>query len=244
MRLTYIGHSTFVLETSSHRIVFDPFFEQNPTSRTKVKDLLCDYILVSHGHSDHCSDAVKLALRTGATIVANFEICEYFAKQGAKTHAMNPGGAHDFPFGRVKLVPAIHTSSFDGEPGAPYAGIACGVLVTADGNTIYHAGDTALFTDMKLIGAAKLDLALLPIGDNFTMGPDDALTALSFLKPKLAVPMHYNTWPVINQDAADFAQRAKRKGYRVNPLKPGESLELPAKKPRATAKKRATKRRA
>jgi L-ascorbate metabolism protein UlaG (beta-lactamase superfamily) len=231
MRLTYFGHSTFLLETSSARIVFDPFFEQNPACRTKAKDLLCDYVLVSHGHSDHCADALKLAQRNGATIIANFEICEYFAKQGAKTHAMNPGGGHDFPFGRVKLTPAIHTSSLDGEPGAPYAGVACGLLVSADGANLYHAGDTALFSDMKLIGDAKLDLAMIPIGDNFTMGPDDAVQALRFLRPKLAVPMHYNTWPVINQDADAFAKKAKRFGYRVAPLKPGESLDIPGKKP-------------
>lgn len=237
MRLTYIGHSTFLLETSSHRLVFDPFFEQNPASRTKAKDILCDYILISHGHSDHCADALKLAQRNGATIIANFEICEFYAKQGAKTHAMNPGGGHDFPFGRVKLTPAIHTSSFDGEPGAPYAGVACGVLVSADGANIFHAGDTALFSDMKLIGDAKLDVALVPIGDNFTMGPDAAVQALRFLRPKLAVPIHYNTWPIIAQDGDAFARKAKRYGYRVNPLKPGESLDIPTKKPRAKSRR-------
>lgn len=238
MRLTYIGHSTFLLETSSHRIVFDPYFEQNPVSRTKVKDVLCDYIVVSHGHDDHCADAVKLAQRNDATIIANYEIAEFFAKQGAKTHGMNPGGAHDFPFGRVKLTLAFHTSSTEVEGANRYMGVACGVLVTADGANLYHAGDTALFSDMKLIGASRLDVAMLPIGDNFTMGPDDALLALGFLKPKLAIPMHYNTWPIIAQDADDFAKRATRKGYRVEPLKPGESLEFPAKKPRATARKK------
>jgi L-ascorbate metabolism protein UlaG (beta-lactamase superfamily) len=236
MRLTYFGHSTFLLETSSHRIVFDPFFEQNPACRTKAKDILCDYILISHAHSDHCADALKIAQRNGATIIANHEISEYFAARGAKTHAMNPGGAHAFPFGRVKLTPALHTSSFDAEGPAPFAygGTACGLLVTADGRTVFHAGDTALFSDLKLIGDAKLDLALVPIGDNFTMGPDDAVQALRFLRPALAVPMHYNTWPVIAQDAAAFAKKAARYGHRVKVLESGESLDLPGKKPRRT----------
>lgn len=234
MRLTYFGHSTFLLETSSHRLLFDPFLEQNPVSRTKAKDILCDYILISHAHSDHCADALKIAQRNEATIIANYEIAEFYAARGAKTHAMNPGGGHDFPFGRVKLTPAIHTSSFDGEGPAPfiYGGVPCGLLVTADGRTVYHAGDTALFSDMKLIGDAKLDLALLPIGDNFTMGPDDAVQALRFLRPALAVPMHYNTWPVIAQDAEAFAKKARRFGHTVRPLQPGEHLELAARKPR------------
>lgn len=234
MRLTYFGHSTFLLETSRARIVIDPFLDHNPVSPAKTGDVACDFIVISHGHSDHCCDALALARRTGAVIVANHEIAEFFASRGAKTHGMNPGGGYDFPFGRIQLTPAIHTSSFDfaGAPPYAYAGVPCGILVSADGVNVYHAGDTALFSDMKLIGDARLDLALLPIGDNFTMGPADALRALKFLRPKLAVPMHYNTWPVIAQDADAFAKKAKRYGHRVLPLKPGESFDVPAKKPR------------
>lgn len=233
MKLTYFGHSTFLVETSSHRIVIDPFFEQNPLSRTKAKDIGCDYILVSHGHEDHCADAVKLAKRNDATIIANYEIAEFFAKQGAKTHGMNPGGAHEFPFGRVKLTLAFHTSSTEVEGNNRYMGVACGLMLSADGYNLYHAGDTALFSDMKLIGAAKLDVAMLPIGDNFTMGPDDALLAMRFLKPKLTIPMHYNTWPIIAQNPDDFAKRAKRQKQKVEAMGPGDVLELRAKKSRA-----------
>jgi L-ascorbate metabolism protein UlaG (beta-lactamase superfamily) len=235
MRLTYFGHSAFLLETSAHRLLFDPFFEQNPLCRTKATDIRCDFIFISHAHSDHCADALKIAQHNDAKIIANYEIADFFAARGAKTHAMNPGGGHDFPFGRAKLTPAIHTSSFDAEGPPPYAygGTACGLLVTTDGRTIYHAGDTALFSDMKLIGDAKLDLALIPIGDNFTMGPDDAVKALRFLRPALTVPMHYNTWPIIAQDAAAFTKKARRFGHKVQPLQPGEHLDLPGTKSRA-----------
>lgn len=233
MKLTWFGHSCFLLETAAHRVVIDPFLDANPVSPIKAADLRVDFILLSHGHMDHCADALPLAQKHGATIVANYEIAEYFAAKGAKTHGMNPGGAHDFPFGRVKFTPAIHTSSLEFEQPPRYGGVACGLLISADGLNLYHAGDTALFSDMKLIGAAKLDVAMLPIGDNYTMGPDDALLALGYLKPKLAVPMHYNTWPVIAADAAAFARRAKRQGRNVHVLAPGASLALPTRKPRA-----------
>lgn len=228
MRLTYAGHSTFLIETARARLVIDPFFEENPSSPFKVTDVACDYIVISHGHSDHCCDALALAQLTGATIVANHEIAEYFAHHGAKTHGLNPGGGHEFPFGRLALTPAIHSSSFDfvGQPPYAYAGVACGILLRADGRTLYHAGDTALFSDMKLIGDAGLDAALLPIGDNYTMGPDDALRALDLLRPRLAVPMHFNTWPPIAQDAAAFARRAAAQGREVHVLAPGAQLEI------------------
>jgi L-ascorbate metabolism protein UlaG (beta-lactamase superfamily) len=226
MRIHYVGHSTFIIETSSHRLVIDPYFEQNPVSRMKAKDISCDFVLVSHGHDDHCADAVKLATRNDATIIANYEIAEFFAKQGAKTHAMNPGGAHEFPFGRVKLTQAIHTSSTEVDGVNRYMGVPCGLLISADGKNIFHAGDTALFSDLKLYARPKLDVAMLPIGDNYTMGPDDALVAMGFLKPRLTIPMHYNTWPVIAQDADAFARRAKRKKLKVQAMKPGEEIEL------------------
>jgi L-ascorbate metabolism protein UlaG (beta-lactamase superfamily) len=226
MRVTYFGHSCFLVETARARLVLDPFFAGNPAGAVEPKNVPCDYVLISHGHEDHSGDALSLAQHHGATIVANYEIAEYFAAQGAKTHGLNPGGGHDFPFGRVKLTLAHHTSSL-GDPLAPvYLGVACGLLISADGRRIYHAGDTALFLDMQLIGRGGLDLALLPIGDNFTMGPDDALEALALLRPKLCVPIHYNTWPVIAQDAAAFARRAAAAGHAVNPLPPGGTLEI------------------
>lgn len=227
MRLTYFGHSCFLLETARARLVLDPFLTGNPQTRIKPADLPCDYVLVTHGHDDHCADALELSQRHGATLIANFEIAEYFAARGAKTHGMNPGGGHAFPFGHVKLTLARHSSSWGENPLAPvYLGEACGLLLSVDGRKIHHAGDTALFSDMQLTGRAGLDLALLPIGDNFTMGPDDALDALDLLRPKLAVPMHYNTWPVIAQDAAAFAQAAAARGHAVRPLAPGEAITL------------------
>lgn len=226
MRVTFYGHSCFLVETAKARLLIDPFLTDNPGAAVRAADVKCDFILVSHGHEDHSGDALRIAKATGATIIANYEIAEYFGAQGAKTHGMSPGGGHDFPFGRVKLTIAHHTSSVEAGLNPKYMGVPCGVLVSADGKNLYHAGDTALFLDMQLIGRAGLDLALLPIGDNFTMGPDDALEALGLLKPKLAVPMHYGTWPIIAQDAADFARRADLKGHAVRVLPPGGSLQL------------------
>lgn len=226
MKLTFLGHSCFLVETTRARLLFDPYLTGNPLAAQKASALTCDYVLVSHGHEDHTADALEIARRCGATIVSNYEIAEYFAAKGAKTHGMNPGGGYNFPFGRVKLTLAHHSSSVEAGLNPVYLGSPCGLLLQADGRTLYHAGDTALFLDMQLIGRAGIDVALLPIGDNFTMGPDDALVALDFLRPKVAVPMHYNTWPPIEQDAAAFAARAAAAGHLVKPLQPGESLTL------------------
>lgn len=226
MRLTYLGHSCFLLETAAARLLFDPYLSENPAAPLQPKDVACDFILISHGHEDHTCDALAIARHCGATIVANYEIAEYFSAKGAKTHGMNPGGSFRFPFGRVKLTLAHHTSSVEAGLHPIYLGAPCGILVQADERTIYHAGDTALFLDMQLIGRAGLDLALIPIGDNYTMGPDDAVTALDFLRPKIAVPMHYNTWPIIAQDAAAFATLAAKSGHAVNVMAPGATLEI------------------
>jgi L-ascorbate metabolism protein UlaG (beta-lactamase superfamily) len=226
MRLTYHGHSCFTVETAGTRLIIDPFLTGNPAADITADTVQCDYILVSHGHEDHTGDALALARRCDATIVANFEIAEYYAAKGAKTHGMNPGGGYTFPFGRVKLTLAHHTSSLEAGLNPIYLGVPCGILLQAEGRTLYHAGDTALFMDMQLIGRAGLDVALIPIGDNYTMGPDDAVTALDFLRPKVAVPMHYNTWPIIAQDAAAFAARALHSGHTVNVLASGQSLQV------------------
>jgi L-ascorbate metabolism protein UlaG (beta-lactamase superfamily) len=226
MKLTYFGHSCFLLETSKARLIIDPFLNDNPLAPLKAKDVRCEFVLLSHGHDDHSGDALEIARQCDATIVANFEIAEYFGAKGAKTHGMNPGGGFNFPFGRLKLTIAHHTSSLEAGLHPIYLGVPCGLLIQSDGKTIYHAGDTALFLDMQLIGRAGIDLAMLPIGDNFTMGPEDAVTALDFLKPKVAVPMHYNTWPIIAQDPAAFAARAAASGHSVRVLKPGESLAV------------------
>ncbi len=226
MRLTYLGHSCFLVETAAARLLLDPYLTENPSASMAAVDVRCDYILISHGHEDHTCDALEIAQRCGATIIANYEIAEYFAAKGAKTHGMNPGGGHNFPFGRVKLTLAHHTSSLEAGLNPIYLGVPCGLLVQADGRTLYHAGDTALFLDMQLIGRVGIDVAMIPIGDNFTMGPEDAVTALDFLRPKIAVPMHYNTWPVIEQDAAAFAARALHSGHTVRVLTPGQTLDV------------------
>ncbi len=226
MKITYYGHSCFLVETAAARLLLDPFLTGNSAAPVTAADVRCDFILCSHGHEDHTCDALAIAKANDATLIANYEIAEYFGAQGAKTHGMNPGGAWQFPFGRVKLTIAHHTSSVNAGLNPVYLGVACGIVVEADGRRLYHAGDTALFMDMQLIGRGGLDAALLPIGDNFTMGPADALDALDFLKPKVCVPMHYNTWPPIAQDAGAFARAALARGHTVNPLQPGASLEL------------------
>jgi L-ascorbate metabolism protein UlaG (beta-lactamase superfamily) len=226
MKITYYGHSCFLVETAAHRVLIDPFLTGNPVAPVKAGDVSCDFILLSHAHSDHTGDAEGLARAQGATIVANHEIAEHYGAKGLTTHGMNPGGGWNFPFGRVSLTVAFHTSSFDGEKPPVFGGCACGLVLEVEGKRLYHAGDTALFSDMRLIGRHGLDLACLPIGDNYTMGPADALDALDFLKPKLTVPMHYNTWPPIAQDAAKFAADALARGHQVNALAPGDSISL------------------
>lgn len=226
MQLIYLGHSCFLLQTSRARLLIDPYLNDNPKAAARASTVRCDYVLITHGHEDHTGDALTIAKACGATIIANYEIAEYFAAQGATAHGMNPGGGYTFPFGRVKLTIAHHTSSVNAGLKPIYLGAPCGLLIEADGKKIYHAGDTALFLDMQLIGRVGLDVALLPIGDNFTMGPDDALDALDFLKPKVSVPMHYDTWPVIAQDASAFARAAAARGHAVRVLAPGESLAV------------------
>jgi L-ascorbate metabolism protein UlaG (beta-lactamase superfamily) len=226
MRLTYFGHSCFLVEVPGARLVLDPFFTDNPLAPCRAGDIECEYVLCTHGHDDHVCDALEISRRNQAPIIANFEITEFFAAQGAKTHGLNPGGGFDFPFGRVKLTLAFHSSSAIENGRITYLGEACGLLIEAGGKKLYDAGDTALFSDMQLIGRSGLDAALLPIGDNFTMGPADALDALDYLKPKVCVPIHYNTWPVIRQEPGKFAAGAADRGHKVIPLKPGESLAI------------------
>ncbi len=225
IKVTWLSHSAFLVETGGTRILIDPFITGNPLSPVKAEEVTADYILVSHGHGDHIGDTVAIAKRTGATVVANFEICNWLNSQGVdKVHPQHIGGGFDYPWGRVKLTIAHHGSQL---PDGSYGGSPCGFLLSVEGKNIYHACDTGLFYDMKLIGEEGVDLAILPIGDNFTMGPDDALRAVKLLTPKQVVPIHYNTFEVIEQDADAWAARVRAEtAAKVTVLSPGKGLEL------------------
>lgn len=228
VKATFVGHGCFILE-GSEKIIIDPFITGNPLAVISAEDVSAGLILVSHGHGDHFGDAVQIAKRTGGTIVGVAELARYCARRGAKSYAMNIGGGHTFGRTRVKLTPAWHGSGFmDGDGPAEYLGNPCGFLIKLDGRTVYHSGDTGLFGDMELIGRLnQIDLALLPIGDNFTMGPEDALEAVRLLKPKVVIPMHYNTWPVIVQDPEIFKTAVEREtNSRLVVLAPGQGYEF------------------
>jgi L-ascorbate metabolism protein UlaG (beta-lactamase superfamily) len=200
----------------------------NPKAPVKPADVSCSFILVTHGHGDHVGDAVAIAKGTGATIISNYEIATYLGREGVKTHAMNIGGAWQFPFGRVKCTIAHHGSTLETDAGLVGLGNPMGFVITADGKTVYHSGDTGLFLDMQLIGQLnRLDVALLPIGDNFTMGIDDAVKAVEFLRPRIAIPMHYKTFEVIEADPQEFARKASAHGTRVEVVPVGESFTVP-----------------
>jgi L-ascorbate metabolism protein UlaG (beta-lactamase superfamily) len=224
--LTWLGHSAWQIDTAGQRVLIDPFFTGNPQATQAASATSADFILVSHGHSDHVGDTVAIAKRTGATVISNFEITEWLTKQGvAKVHPMNTGGARTFPFGNLKLTIAHHTSML---PDGANGGNPCGFLIRlTDGRKIYHAADTGLFLDMQLIGEEGIDLAILPIGDNFTMGPDDALRAVRLIQPKIVIPTHFGTWDLIAQDAHAWAARVDSvTSTRAVVLKPGETYSL------------------
>ncbi len=224
-KLTFLGHSAWYIEGKDVRLVIDPFLTDNPQARVNPGDLKVDYVLLTHGHGDHLGDGIELAKQNHATVIAPYELAMYCQSKGVENvHPMHIGGGFNFPFGRVKLTIAHHGSM---TPDGTYAGNPCGFLITVDGKTIYHAGDTGLFYDMKLIGEMNtIDVALLPIGDNFTMGIDDAVKAVELLQPRLAVPMHYKTFDVINADPEEFVSKVKKKGGNAQVVPPGESLEI------------------
>ena len=219
--LKYLGHSCFHLSDGSTSLIFDPFLTDNPFKIIPASQVNCNYILVSHAHFDHLGDTVDIANRTSATVISTAEIANLCSGKGCKSHAMHIGGKHQFGFGFVRITPAFHGAGVEG-------GHACGFVINFFGKTIYFAGDTSLFGDMALLGRLeKIDYALLPIGDNFTMGPDDAVEAVAMLKPKAVIPMHYNTWPLIAQSPDLFKNSVESKfNIPVHIVAPGEILNL------------------
>lgn len=205
MNFSYHGHSVVQLETSNQtKIIIDPFINGNPLCDLKVESIEVDYIILTHAHEDHFGDTIEIAKNNDATVIAMVELCDYLESKNIKTHPMNVGGSHQFDFGLVKFFPALHSSSYQGK----YMGPSVGVLIDDLKHTVYHAGDTALYSDMKLIG--PVDLAFIPIGDNFTMGIDDAVLAAEWINATQVVPIHYDTFPLIKQDPSEFTQKLKK----------------------------------
>ncbi len=222
-RLTFLGHSAFLIEGGGSRILVDPFLTGNPKASTSPGDVECDYIILTHAHGDHVGDTADIARRTGAPIISNYEIVTYFEGKGLSGHPMNTGGSWTFPFGRVKFTIAHHSSTF---PDGTNGGNPSGIILWLDGKAIHHAGDTALTHNMSFVGEEGIDLAMLPIGDNFTMGISDAVRALDFIKPKKVIPIHFDTFPFVEVDVQDFRNRSEAKGVECVVLEPGQTHEV------------------
>lgn len=225
MRLTFLGHAAVELRIGDHVVLVDPFLSGNPTASCGPDDVVPSHLLLTHGHGDHVGDTVALAKRHGATVVAMVEIATWLQGQGVENAVgINLGGGYELPFGRVSLHPAWHSNAL---PDGSYGGMPAGVLIEVEGTRIYHAGDTALFSDLDLVGRRGIDLALVPIGDHFTMGPTDAVEAVRLLAPDRVVPVHYDTFPPIRQDAHAFvAEVESETATQGIVLAPGDGLDL------------------
>ena len=225
LKITWYGHACFLIETHTAKLLVDPFLSGNPLAPVQADDVETDYILVSHGHADHVGDTIEIAKRTGATVISNFEIQNWIVNQGIKNvHPQHIGGGFDYPWGRVKLTIAHHGSAL---PDGSYGGNPCGFLFYIQGKKIYHACGGSGFCQRQLIGEEGIDLAILPIGDNFTMGPDDALRAIKLIQPQKAIPIHYNTFDIVKQDPHAWAVRVEKEtSAKATVMKPADVLEL------------------
>lgn len=219
MKINFLGHASFLVEAGEYRLLFDPFLTDNPVASKKPEQIKATHIFVTHGHDDHLGDAISIAEDNDAVIIGTVETVGLIP-EGIKTDEGQIGGWIPQDFGRVKYTAAAHGS---GVPG----GLACGFIIEFEDQRIYHAGDTGLIMDMALLEYENIDVALLPIGDRYTMGPQDALRAVDMIKPRMIVPMHYDTWPPIEQDVESFKESVERDtGVDVKILKPGETLEI------------------
>jgi L-ascorbate metabolism protein UlaG (beta-lactamase superfamily) len=223
-KLTYLSHSSFLLDDGTHQIIIDPFLTGNANAPITPADVKAKFVVLTHGHGDHLGDAFDIAKKNDSLIIAVNELANYAASQGLNAHNMHIGGGWNFPFGRLKFTIAHHGSA-NGE--GQYMGEPAGVVISIDGKKIYHCGDTGLFLDMKLIGELnKIDVMCVPIGDNFTMGIDDAVKAVEFVNPGLAIPMHYNTFPVIQANPNEFKSKCEAIGKKAMVMEYGETLEV------------------
>lgn len=224
MFLQFLGHAAFLVRNQGTEVLIDPFLEGNPQALSTFKDYSPAYIALTHAHSDHYGDSEKIAKSAQATLIGSFEIATHFAQRGLKSFPMNIGGSSTFPFGKLTYTPAWHSNSF---PDGSYAGMPAGIVIEDEKTRLYHAGDTALFSDMALIARKGITVACLPIGDTLTMGPEDALEAVKILKPKLVIPIHYNTFPAIEQDAEAFKRAVESETEsEVVMMQTGDSIEV------------------
>ncbi len=226
VKISYHGHSVVKVVTKSHTILIDPFISDNELCDLDADTVEADVILLTHGHNDHVGDTMEIAKRNEALVIAPNELAVYLGGKGVVTHPMHIGGAHEFDFGKVKFTQAFHGSSYTEEDGTViYGGMPGGILLTVEGKTIYHVGDTALFSDLKMYGDMHdIEVAFIPIGDNFTMGPEDALVAADWINANVSVPVHYNTFEVITQDPKSWADKVQTGEGRAMEI--GETMEI------------------